>query len=334
MHEAMFYSKKEDGIVQCELCPHNCLIKEGRYGNCGVRKNVNGKLVSEVYGKPVSVAIDPIEKKPLFHFYPGTKILSFGTVGCNLHCKHCQNASTSQAKPDEFEIDFVSPKKLVELSVNNDCKSIAATYNEPTVFFEYMFETFKIANKKGIKTVAVSNGYINPEPLKKLLPLLDGVNIDLKAFTNDFYKEITSAKLKPVLESLKMINKSSTWLEITNLIIPTLNDALPSIKKMCKWIYEELGDSVPLHFSAFHPCYQLLDVPSTTVKMLEDAKKVALDVGIKYVYLGNVRVQEGETTFCSKCKEKLIVRDGFFVESDKVKGGKCRNCGEEIEGLF
>lgn len=334
MHEAQHYSKKDNKIVQCNLCPKNCLIKENSYGNCGVRKNVKGKLISEVYAKAVSLAIDPIEKKPLFNFFPGTDVLSFGTAGCNLHCRHCQNYSTSQIKPEEILVEDVMPEEIVGFAMKRNCKSIAATYNEPTVFYEYMQDTFKIARKNEIKTVSVTNGFINEEPLKELLPYLDAANVDLKAFNNKFYQKITSASLEPVLRTLKILNKSKAWLEITNLMIPSLNDNIGDIKRMCKWIKDNLSPDVPLHFTAFYPCYQLMNVPPTPKETLIKAREVAKKAGLKHVYTGNAITENGEDTFCSGCGEILIRRERYNVQKNNVLEEKCRFCGKSLEGFY
>lgn len=333
MKEALFYEKK-DNYVQCHLCPKNCIIKEDKYGNCGVRKNINGKLISEVYGKAVSVAIDPIEKKPLYHFYPGSKILSFGTVGCNLHCKFCQNYNTSQAKPGEYPSTKISPKQLIELTLKKNCHSIAATYNEPTIFYEYMFDTFKLAKKNKIKTVAVSNGYINKEPLKKLLPYLNAINVDLKAFTNEFYTKISNASLDPILETLKTIHKSKTWLEITNLIIPSLNDDLNQIKEMCNWIKDNLSVNIPLHFSAFYPMYKLDNIEPTPKEILIKARDIAKETGIKYVFIGNIFTEDGESTFCPNCSKIVISRKGYQIIENNVINNHCKYCKNKIQGVF
>lgn len=334
MKEALYYENKEDNIVQCHLCPHNCLLNEGKFGNCCVRHNKEGKLYSMVYGKASSVAIDPIEKKPLFHFHPGAKILSWGTIGCNLHCKHCQNWTTSQAKPGEYHEEEVSPKELIKLALENDCHSISATYNEPTVFYENMFDTFKLAKKSGLQTVSVSNGFINEKPLKELLPYLDAINVDLKFFDEKHYREISSARLEPVLNTLKTINKSKTWLEITNLIIPTLNDDLKEIKKMCKWILDNLGDHVPLHFSAFYPTYKLNNLEPTSEGILIKARELSLKTGLKYVFMGNVKTEEGENTYCPKCKKPVIKRGSFSISENNLEGSKCKFCKEKIDGVF
>ena len=334
MKEAKYYTKKNKDLIQCNLCPRNCIIKENNTGNCNVRQNIEGKLYSLVYGKAVSVAIDPIEKKPLFHFMPSSKILSWGTIGCNLHCRHCQNYTTSQAKPDGYPSEELLPKDLVKAAIDNNCKSIAATYNEPTVFYEYMLDTFKLARKKNIKTVAVTNGFINEKPLKELLPYLDAVNVDLKSFNEKFYREITTASLEPVLNTLETISKSKTWLEITNLIIPTLNDNPKEIKKMCEWIKKNLGTEIPLHFSAFYPCYKSDELESTSESSLIKTRNIAKKAGLKYVYLGNVRTQDGETTFCPGCKKALIKRFGFLVTENHIENNKCRYYKEKINGVF
>ena len=285
MNEASYYEKK-NGKVQCHLCPFECVIGEGKLGNCGVRKNQKGNLYSMAYGKPVSVAIDPIEKKPLHHFLPGTKIFSVGTAGCNLHCKWCQNWEISQAKAAELEEQEASPEEIVEAAIEAKCPSIAFTYNEPMVFYEYALDTAKIARKRGIKTVIVSNGFVNKEPLEEFCRHLDAANIDLKSFDDKFYRKYTGAWLEPVLESLKILKKKKVHLEITNLVIPGLNDDMKKIEEMCKWIKEELGD-VPLHFSAFFPCYKMQDITPTTREVLEKAKKTG-EKYLKNVHLGNI----------------------------------------------
>lgn len=331
MKKAVFYSKKE-GYVECSLCPHNCKIKKGKSGNCKSRKNIDGELNSLVYGKVTTAAIDPIEKKPLYHFYPGSKILSFGTTGCNLHCKHCQNSATSQVYPDEFPNEDITPEELIEIAKRKGCKSIAATYNEPTIFYEFMLDTFKLAKKEKIKTVAVSNGFINPEPLKELLPYLDAVNIDLKAFNEEFYKKICGAKLRNILETLKTINKSETHLEITNLIIPTLNDKEEDIKKMCGWIKENLSKDVPLHLSAYYPSYKL-DIGPTSEKILLKARDIAKRY-LDYVYTGNLRTEDGETTSCPECSKVLIKRKGYMILENNIKDSRCKYCSCKIKGFF
>jgi len=333
MKEASYYKKLKNENVQCLLCPKNCVIKKDSYGFCNSRKNIDGKLYSIVYSNPDAVHIDPIEKKPLYHFLPGSKALSIGTIGCNLECKHCQNWTMSRAKPEEIAIQNISPEEIVEIAIKNNCKIISYTYNEPTVFFEYMLNCAKIAKKKGIKNMIVSNGFINEEPLKELCKYIDGANIDLKAFNNKFYKDICSAWIEPVLESLKILKQRKVWLEVTNLIIPILNDDLKEIKKMCIWIKENLGADVPLHFTAFYPSYKLLDLPGTSPEILKKARKIALNIGIKHSYVGNVFAAEENNTYCPKCGRLLIERSGFGIIKNNIKNNKCP-CGEKIAGIF
>ncbi len=333
MKEASYYKKLEDGNVQCLLCPKKCVIKKDSYGFCNARKNIKGKLYSVVYSNPCAVHIDSIEKKPLYHFLPGSKALSIGTAGCNLDCRHCQNFTMSRAKPEEILTEKITPDEIIELAIKNNCKIISYTYNEPTVFFEYMLDCAKIAKKKGIKNMIVSNGFISEEPLKELCKYIDGANIDLKAFNNKFYKEICSAWLEPVLKSLKIIKQKNVWLEVTNLIIPTLNDNLKEIKKMCFWIKENLGTDIPLHFTGFYPCYKLLDLPGTSPEILKKARKIALKVGIKHSYVGNVFAAEENNTYCPKCGKLLIERSGFGIVKNNIKNNKCP-CMEKISGIF
>lgn len=328
MKEASYYEKLQDS-VQCKLCPNLCKIKPQKLGTCKVRKNIEGKLYTLNYAKPVAVQIDPIEKKPLFHFLPGNKVLSIGTAGCNMSCQHCQNWHMSQAKAGQCKEDKLSPKKIIQIALDNECKIIAYTYNEPTIFFEYMLDCAKIAKENGIKNVIVSNGFICEEPLRELCKYIDAANIDLKAFNENFYKKICNARLKPVLESLKIIKQNNVWLEVTNLIIPTLNDSREEIEMMCSWIKNELGKDVPLHFSRFHPDYRLNDLGLTSEKTLQDAKNIA-EKYLDFVYIGNIRTKNGENTYCPKCRKLLINRRGYFVQKDI----KTKCCGEVIPGLW
>lgn len=317
MKEAYFYTV-EDGHVVCNLCPHNCRINEAKAGLCGVRRNGSGVLNSLVYGRPVCLNLDPIEKKPLYHFMPGTDVLSLGTVGCNMMCMHCQNYDIARGKPVDTE--YFSPEQVVEIAESEGIGSIAYTYNEPTVFYEYMYDIASLAKKKGIKNVIVSNGYINPQPLKRLLPLLDGANIDLKSFSDDFYKRVCGARLEPVLESLKILR--STWLEATTLVIPGENDSEDEMKKISGWIRENLGPDVPLHLSAFHPAYKMMDKEPTPRETLNMAKRVAKEEGLNYVYLGNV--MDNHNIYCP-C--------GALVNDRSDRSHVCR-CGREIPGVW
>lgn len=331
--EALHYKKLKNGVVQCSLCPWFCVLKNEQRGNCKVRLNRGGKLYTLVYGNPCSANVDPIEKKPLFHFLPGSNVYSVGTAGCNLKCKFCQNWTLSQSNPEDIASKDLSPAKVVENALKTKCKSIAYTYTEPTIFYEYVFDTAKIAKRKGLKNVMVTNGYINPEPIKQLYPLIDAVNVDLKGFTDNFYTDIVGAKLKPVLETLKLIQKQGTFIEITNLLIPGLNDNVGSIKKMCDWIVKNLGKDVPLHFSRFFPDYQLQHIPPTHEQKMYNAREIALKKGMQFVYIGNMIVDVEDDTFCTKCGKVVIERDRFNVVHSKLKEGKC-DCGNEIPGVW
>ena len=258
MKEALCYEKLENDKVKCSLCPKNCIIVEGKLGFCNARKNANGKLYTMVYGNLSSIAIDPVEKKPLYHFLPGTDIFSVGTFGCNLNCRHCQNFSISRALPPE-KYRETTPEQLIRSAIASGCSSIAYTYNEPIIFYEYVIDSSKLAKNKGIKNVIVSNGFVNEKPLRDLCKFIDGANIDLKAFNDEFYREVTFSRLQPVLDALKILHEEKVWLEITNLVIPGLNDDMKEIKQMCEWIKGNIGTEHPLHFTAFYPCYKLKD---------------------------------------------------------------------------
>ncbi len=331
--EAKYYVNTPKGI-KCKLCPQNCSIKEGETGDCHTRTNVNGKLYSLVYGNPCAIHIDPIEKKPLSHFLPGTFAYSIATAGCNLGCLNCQNWTISQKSPKETRNYDLMPEKVVEEAAKYHCKSIAYTYSEPTVFYEYVYDTAKLAKVKGIKNVFVSAGYINPEPLRELCPYLDAANIDLKSFSEDIYEMLNAGTLKPVLEALKIFKEEGVWLEITNLIVPTWNDDMYMIKKMCDWLFDNGFDDTPLYFSRFHPAYKLQNLSPTPVETIHQARKVALDAGLKFVYTGNIPGDDGENTYCPDCHKLLIERNGFTIKQNHVKNGKCEYCGTAIPGVW
>lgn len=332
--EAMFYEKKKGTTVQCHLCPRNCVIKDGERGNCRVRENKKGKLYALVYAELCAVAIDPIEKKPFFHFLPGTTAFSVGTAGCNLHCKFCQNWTTAQANPEDVITERIMPEELVERAVESGCKTIAYTYNEPIIYYEYVYDCARLAKKKGLRNVMVSNGFINKKPLLKLAPYIDAMNVDLKGFTEEYYRNVTGAWLQPVLDTLVLIKKKTKiWLEVTNLIIPTLNDDMDTIEKMCRWIKKNLGVGVPLHFSAFFPCYKMANLPATPLSTLQNTKKVAEKAGINHVYIGNARTERGENTYCPKCSELVLERVFFDVTQNNLKDGKCIN-KHKIAGVW
>lgn len=333
MIEAEFYEEIKEKKVNCKLCPRLCIIKNGEFGNCNARKNISGKLYSVVYGKPVAANIDPIEKKPLYHFLPGELSYSIGTSGCNLHCLHCQNWEISQCKPSVFSLDL-DPEKVIEIIKESKFKIISYTYTEPTVFYEYMLSIAKIAKKEGIKNTIVSNGFINKEPLKKLSKYLDGANIDLKSIKDSFYRKECKGWIDPILDSLKILKEKEVWLEITNLIIPTLNDKKEEIKQLSDWVKKNLGSSVPLHFNSFYPCYERMDLMSTSLDKVKEARKIALDIGLRYAYAGNILDWETNSTYCPKCGELLIKRMGFKVVENKLENGVCRFCKEKIDGVW
>lgn len=328
MQEALFYNKLGEGKVQCELCPWNCILSSDQTGNCKVRTNKNGKLLTEVYGKVASLGTDPIEKKPLYHFYPGKNILSIGEVGCNLHCSFCQNHRISQCKASQFSgFHNISSEQIVtEAQKTWNNIGIAYTYNEPLTFYEFLLETAELAKSKDLKNVVVSNGYINKEPLKKLLPYIDAFNIDLKAFSEEFYATHTKGKLQPVLETLKIIANSSAHLEITNLIIPGLNDDKDEFAKMVNWIATELGGQTPLHLSRYYPQFKM-NIPPTPIETLDSLFEIAKQ-HLQNVFLGNVSDEEKSSTYCSNCNAKLIQRDRYKTEFlNQDPNGTCKKCG-------
>lgn len=334
LKEVSFYKKLPDLKIQCEICPKKCEIADLERGYCGNKENRKGKYYSLVYGESCSAHVDPIEKKPLFHYLPSTKAFSIAAVGCNFECKFCQNWRIAQYRPEQVESVSLSPKEVVSLSKRNECPTIAYTYSEPVVFYEYMYDTAKLAKSEGIGSVMISNGFINEKPLTELCKQLTGVKIDLKAFTEAFYKDYCSGELKPVLDTLKTLKKIGIWFEIVVLIIPTLNDGESEIRKMSQWVKKELGLEVPIHFSRFHPMYKIKNLPATPIKTLENARKVAMEVGLHYVYLGNVRGHKGENTYCPGCGEMLIQRIGYHILQNSIKGGKCPACKHVIAGVW
>lgn len=333
--EAMFYKKLEENKqVQCLLCPRKCIIPDKSKGGCRIRENRGGILYPITYGKPCSIGFEPIEKAPFYHFMPGHTRLVLSTVGCNLRCKFCQNWEISQKSLEEVNYYELSPEQVVQFALKEKAKSICFTFTEPITFYEYMYDTAKIAKQKGLKTSMVSAGYINPEPLKELLHVLDAVKVDLKAFNEDFYNEITLGSLEPVLKTIKIIKESGKHLEIVNLVIPTLNDKPREIEKMCEWIKKEIGTDVPLHFTRFQPAYKFMHLPPTPVATLEKAYEIAKKVGLKYVYIGNVPGHQYNNTYCPKCEKLLIKRVHFQVIENNVKTGKCPFCKTKIKGYW
>jgi len=321
--------------VQCELCPKICLIEPGQSGECRVRINIDGVLHSVVYGFPCSVTpYDPVEKKPLFHFLPGTRILSIATVGCNLHCLNCQNWDISQKNPEESTAAFLPPERLVQLAKGNRYLSIAYTYSDPIIFYEYTYDTAKLAKKEGIRNVLVTAGYINPQPWKKLLEYVDAANIDLKFISDDLYRRICTGTLKPIQNALVMAKASGILVEITNLVIPTLNDKPEQIRELARWIKANLGGETPLHFSRFFPRYKMKHLPPTSLKTLDTAREIAMSEGLTYVYIGNISSKEGQNTYCTGCKSLLIERSGYTILQNRLKNERCPDCRAEIYGVW
>ena len=333
--EGSFYDKLDDKRVHCRLCPHNCFILDKGRGFCGARENRNGTLYTLVYARPVSLNIDPIEKKPLFHFLPSTTAFSVATAGCNLRCKFCQNWEISQAKPEDVGYTYLEPAELIKKVKESGAPAIAYTYTEPTIFYEYMLETAQLAKKEGIRNVMHSCGYINEEPLRKLAKFLDAANIDLKGFSEEFYAKMTDSTLEPVLNTLKILKEEGVHIEITNLILPGLNDDPAMIRKMCVWIKENLGADTPFHFSRFFPMYKLLNLNPTPITSLERARAIALECGLRYVYIGNAGGgHTAENTYCPRCGKVVIERKGYFIAQNNIVDGKCKFCGESIKGVW
>ena len=335
--EAYLYEPLEDNKVKCNLCSHRCVIKTGRRGLCSVRENQAGKLHTLVYDKLIARHVDPIEKKPLFHFLPGSLSYSIATVGCNFRCKFCQNADIAQMPTDHKGIimgDTVAPQEIVDAAAKAGCLSISYTYTEPTVFFELAYDTAKIAHSQGIRNVFVTNGYMTAEALEMINPYLDAANVDLKAFTEKYYKDLCGARLKHVQKTLKRMKDYGILLEITTLIVPGLNDDGAELKALAGFIANDLGTDTPWHISRFHPTYKLTDRPPTPVKTLTSTREIGLQAGLKYVYTGNVPGNEAENTFCPGCGERVIERWGFQVGNRRMKNGKCSQCGTGIEGVW
>ena len=332
MKEALFYKKLDNHTVQCLLCPHNCVIHDNKNGICGVRENKDGTLYTLVYGKAIAEHADPVEKKPLFNFFPGSRSFSISTVGCNFRCLHCQNSDISQMPRDRGTISGTnrSPDDIVSIAKATDCKSISYTYTEPTVYFEYAYETAKLASRNGLKNVFVTNGYINEEPLEKIKPYLDAANIDLKAFSEDFYKKICGAKLQPVLDAIKAYKKRGIWIEITTLIIPNLNDSPDELEQISRFI-AKLGKEIPWHVTAFYPTYRLTDQPRTPVQTLMQAREIGLRAGLRYVYTGNVPGGEGENTYCYNCGHLLVQRLGFQIAENNIRNSSCPECNTRVD---
>jgi len=339
VREAMHYQRLSGGKVRCTLCPWHCVTSNGQRGACRVRENRSGKYYTLVYGEAAALHVDPIEKKPLFHFMPGSWALSVGTAGCNIRCKDCQNWDISQRTPEELRAESrlvsMSPQTLVSQARSNNIPVIAYTYNEPIVFYEYMHDTAKLGRQQGIKSVMISNGSINREPMLELAPYLDAVKIDLKGFSEEFYREYTAGTLEPIKTTIKRLVALGKWLEIVYLVLPTVNDDADTIRAMSEWLVKAVGPYVPLHFSRFFPAYRLKNLPPTPVETLRNCRHVARQAGLKYVYVGNLPGSELASTYCYSCGKIVIQRDGYRILSRDIKpNGACRFCGAPIHGAW
>ncbi|MDD5366248.1 MAG: AmmeMemoRadiSam system radical SAM enzyme [Gallionellaceae bacterium] len=335
-HPGRWWHAIDDGRIQCDLCPRDCRLHEGQRGACFVRKMEGGAMVLTTYGRSSGFCIDPIEKKPLNHFYPGTSVFSFGTAGCNLACKFCQNWDISKSKDMDRLMDSAQPGEIARSAASMGCRSVAYTYNDPVIFAEYAIDTALACREAGLKNVAVTAGYIHAEARREFYAVMDAANVDLKGFTDEFYVKYCGARLQPVLDTLVYLKKETdVWLEITTLLIPTLNDSDAEIQALAAWVMRELGPEVPLHFSAFHPDYKLRDLPATPAATLSRARRLALAAGLHYVYTGNVHDTEGDTTFCPSCGRPLIVRDWYEIPEYRLTDqGACPHCGTAIAGRF
>ena len=332
--EAKYYKQLENDRVECLLCPRDCKVADLERGYCGVRENMGGKYYTLVHSRVCAVNVDPIEKKPLFHYLPGTKAFSIATAGCNVECKFCQNWQISQFRPEQVDSLKLSPEEVARQAKKSGALTVAYTYSEPVIFYEYMYDTVIAANKAGIGNVMISNGFIMKEPLIELCKHLSAVKIDFKAFSEKFYKEVCSGELKPVLDTLITLKEIGIWFELVVLIIPTLNDNQEEIKDMCKWIMKNIGPDVPIHFTRFHSTYKIKNLPPTPIKTLEMARDAALEAGINYPYVGNVPGHPGEHTYCPKCKEIVIERIGFFIRKNLIKDKNCESCNHPIAGVW
>jgi pyruvate formate lyase activating enzyme len=335
-HPTQYWHRLDDNRIQCDVCPRECKLREGQRGLCFVRACQDNQIVLTSYGRSSGFCIDPVEKKPLNHFYPGSSVLSFGTAGCNLACKFCQNWDISKSKEIDTLADAASPEKIARVAHQLQCTSVAFTYNDPVIFLEYAVDVAKACRQQQIYTIAVTAGYINADARKEFFQYMDAVNVDLKAFTEDFYWKLTGAHMQPVLDTLIYIyRETDVWLEITTLLIPGENDSNDEINRMTEWLVKNLGEDVPLHFSAFHPDWKMLDHPPTPHATLSRAREIAMANGLKYVYTGNVHDHAGSSTYCSSCGELLIGRDWYELSEWHLdEQGRCAKCGEPCAGVF
>jgi pyruvate formate lyase activating enzyme len=332
--EARHYKKLPEGGIECGICPRHCRITDLERGYCGVRENRDDTYYTLVYGLPCAVNIDPIEKKPLFHFYPGTTAFSLATAGCNANCKFCQNWDISQVRPEQTNNFSLPPKAIADVCVARNVPIIAYTYSEPVVFYEYMYDTAKIGQERNIKSVMITAGYIDEQPLAELMPHLDAIKVDLKSIREDYYKKIVNGELKPVLDRLVQIKKAGVWLELVYLVVPTLNDTDDEFKELSTWIKTYLGTDTPIHYSRFHPQYLLKNLPPTPEDTLQKAHDISKAEGLEFVYLGNLRGHPAESTYCPKCGKVLIERFGYRIAQNNLKGNQCKFCNRIIPGLF
>lgn len=335
-HPARWWHRADDGRLQCDLCPRDCRLHEGQRGACFVRKREGDRMLLTTYGRSSGFCLDPIEKKPLAHFYPGTSVLSFGTAGCNLACKFCQNSDISKTRDMDTLMDEATPAEIARAAARLGCRSVAFTYNDPVIFAEYALDVAADCRALGIKTVAVTAGYVHDAPRREFFAAMDAANVDLKSFSEDFYYRLTGSHLAPVLDTLvHLARETSVWLEITTLVIPGHNDSDAEISALATWVRDELGAHVPLHLSAFHPDFRMRDVPATSPACLRRARALALEAGLEHVYLGNVHDAEGDTTHCSACRAPLIVRDWYAIERYALSAeGRCPHCDTPLAGRF
>ena len=334
--EAWFYETLDNQKVRCRLCSHECVIVSGKRGICNVRENRDGTLVTHVYGRLIAAGDDPVEKKPLFHLLPGSRSFSIATVGCNFKCRFCQNADIAQMPSDRDGMvtgDLYTPDQVVDAARDRGCASIAYTYTEPTVFFEFACDTARLGHQQGLKNILVTNGYMSTEALERISPWLDAANVDLKAFSDDFYRQQCGARLEPVQQTLRQMKKLNIWVEVTTLVIPGLNDDPDELARLAAFIADDLGPETPWHVSRFHPTYRLTDRQATSTQTIVQARQIGISAGLKYVYTGNIPGMGGEETLCPGCNETVIARHGFRIADYRIQNGRCRNCATVIEGV-
>ncbi len=333
--EALYYDRLGGNKIRCRVCPKECVVGDRERGFCGVKENRGGRYYTLVYGECAAVNVDPIEKKPLFHFLPSSGAFSIATAGCNFDCKDCQNWEISQVRPEQVEDPIhLPPDQVVALAKRYRARSIAYTYSEPVVFYEYMLDTARAGRAQGIKSIMISNGYIRPEPMARLAEYLDAIKIDLKSISEDFYRTYCVGELGPVLDTLKQVKRLGKWLEVVYLVVPTLNDSESTVRKMCQWVKGNLGSEVPLHFSRFQPHYQLKKLPSTPYETLQRCRKIARETGINFVYIGNVPGESNVSTWCPRCGKIVVRRMGFQVMEVNLRNGACKYCARKIPGVW